>query len=259
MAGLLGIIDAFDPEVEEWPQYVERLEHFFEANGIVGEENKAKRRSTFLTVIGPAPYKLLRSLLSPAKHADKTFEELTELLANHYSPPPSEVMQRFRFNSRTRNAGESVAAYVADLRRLAEFCNFGNMLNQMLRDRLVVRVNCESIQKKFLAERNLTFDKALAIAQGSEEADRNLREMRAPKNKVGVGVLVKQEPVHQLQASGSSKRRSTAGRNKGTQAGACYRCGGTGHSPRDYRFKEVYCNHCEGKGHIARACRNKTK
>ena len=125
MAGLLGKIDAFDPEVEEWPQYVERLEHFFEANGIVGEENQAKRRSTFLLVIGPALYKLLRSLLSPAKPADKTLEELTELLANHYSPPPSEVMQRFRFNLRTRNACESVVAYVADLHRLAEFCNFG--------------------------------------------------------------------------------------------------------------------------------------
>ena len=87
----------------------------------------------------------------------------------------------------------------------------------MLRDRLV---NGESIHKKLLAARNLTFDEALAIARGSEEADRNLREMRAPKNKVGVGVVVKQELVHQLQASGSSKRRSTAGRNKGTPAGA---------------------------------------
>ncbi len=27
MAGLLGKVDAFDPD---WPQYVERLEHFFE-------------------------------------------------------------------------------------------------------------------------------------------------------------------------------------------------------------------------------------
>ncbi len=36
MAGLLGKVDAFDPELV--------LEHFFEANGIVGD---AKRRSTF--------------------------------------------------------------------------------------------------------------------------------------------------------------------------------------------------------------------
>ena len=65
MAGLLGRIEQYDPVAEEWPQYVERLEYFFKANGIVGRDNAEKRRSTFLTVIGPAPYKLLRSLLAP--------------------------------------------------------------------------------------------------------------------------------------------------------------------------------------------------
>ncbi len=134
---LLGKIDHFDEEVEEWPQYVERLQHFFEANDITGEDNKNKRRSVFLTVIGPSPYKLLRNLLAPAKPADKTFEQLAGILQEHYNPKPSEVMQRFRFNSRSRKAGESVADYVADLRRIAEFCNFGASLEVMIRDRLV--------------------------------------------------------------------------------------------------------------------------
>ncbi len=72
MAGLLGKVDAFDPELEDWPQYVEWLEHFFEANGIVGDVNAAKRRATFLSVIGPAPYKLIRSLLSPELSGDNS-------------------------------------------------------------------------------------------------------------------------------------------------------------------------------------------
>ena len=63
-----GWIDQFDPEQEEWPQYVERLDQFFEANDLSGEDKATKRRATFLTVIGPGPYNLLRSLISPAKH-----------------------------------------------------------------------------------------------------------------------------------------------------------------------------------------------
>ena len=59
------------------------------------------------------------------------------VLIEHYSPQPSEVMQRFCFNSRSRKEGESVAAYVAQLRRLAEFCNFGTTLDKVLRDWLV--------------------------------------------------------------------------------------------------------------------------
>ena len=179
MAALLGKIDHFDAEVEEWPQYVERLEHFFEANGITGEDNESKRRPVFLTVIGPSPYNLLRNLLLLEKPADKTFEQLTQILKDHYNPKPSEVMQRFRFNTRSRKAGESVATYVAELRRLAGFCNFGRSLEDMIRDRLVCGINDETIQRTLLAEPDLTYTKSLSIAKGVEAGAQNLKETPA--------------------------------------------------------------------------------
>ena len=52
MVVLLGKVDQFDPELEEWPHYVEWLEEFFEANGIIGEAIVDKKHSTFLAVIG---------------------------------------------------------------------------------------------------------------------------------------------------------------------------------------------------------------
>ena len=42
MAAILGKIDSFEPDREEWPQYVERLDQFFEANDLTGD-NKAKK------------------------------------------------------------------------------------------------------------------------------------------------------------------------------------------------------------------------
>ena len=56
MAVVLGKIGQFDAEVEEWPQYVERLEFYFEANGITSAE---KKRAVFLSEVGPSPFKLL--------------------------------------------------------------------------------------------------------------------------------------------------------------------------------------------------------
>ena len=50
------------------------------ANDLTGESRAVKRRSTFISLIGPEPYKLLRSLLSPEKPKDKTFEELAAVL-----------------------------------------------------------------------------------------------------------------------------------------------------------------------------------
>ena len=102
---LLGKIKQFDPQQEEWPQYVERLEQFFKANNLTGDDKAAKHRAT-----GPEPYKLLRSLLAPTKPKEKMYAKLVAKLTEHYSPTPSEVMQRFCFNSRSRKAVESVAA-----------------------------------------------------------------------------------------------------------------------------------------------------
>ena len=171
-AVLLGKIEPFDSELEEWPQYVERLEQFFEAIDITGDSKAAKRQATFLSVIGPRPYKLLRSLLTPAKSTEKAYTELVAKLTEHYSPSPSEVMQRFRCNSRSRKPGETVAAYVAELRRLSEYCNYG--------DRLVWSINDESIQKKLLQEAALTLERAITVAKGAETAVKNLKEMKAP-------------------------------------------------------------------------------
>ena len=117
--------------------------------------------------MGRSAYNLLRSLIAPAKPTDKTFGELVSMLTKHYSPKPTEVMQRFRFNSRVRRDGESIADYVAELRKLAEFCNYGDSLDKMLRDRLVWGVKDAYTQKKLLAERDLTLATAVQIAQSA--------------------------------------------------------------------------------------------
>ncbi len=49
---LLGHLEQFDPALEEWPQYVGRLEQFFVANDITGDDNAIKKRATFLAVVG---------------------------------------------------------------------------------------------------------------------------------------------------------------------------------------------------------------
>ena len=90
-------IEEYDSKREEWPQYVERLGHYFKANKITAEDMKT---AVFLTLIGPKTYKLLRSLVHPAAPGDKSYEELVQVLTKHYKPMPSETVQRFRFNTR---------------------------------------------------------------------------------------------------------------------------------------------------------------
>ena len=84
-------------------------------------------------------------------------KELVDALAAHYRPKPLIIVQRFQFNSRIRKEGESFAKFIAELQRLAEECEFGTFLQDMLSDRLAVGIANDRIQRRLLAEKTLTF------------------------------------------------------------------------------------------------------
>ena len=171
MAAILGNIETFHSKVEDWLQYEQRLEQFFIANGI---ETMEKKRAVLITVVGRPTFKVLRSLIHPKKPEETPYSELTAALKKHFMPPPSEIVQRFKFHTRFRRPTETVAEYVSELRALSEYCNFGDSLEEMLRDRLVCGIANETIQSKLLAEKKLTYLDALALAQRLESAIQNI-------------------------------------------------------------------------------------
>ena len=56
------------------------------------------------------------------------------------------------FAARIQAKEESIAAYLAALRELFEYCEYGDTLSEMIRDRLVCGVNHDGIQRRLLAE-----------------------------------------------------------------------------------------------------------
>ena len=105
-----------------------------------------RKVAVFLTLIGGQTYKLLRSLLAPELPATKKYEELTEKLAGHLAPKPLAIASYG--NGIREKLGESVARYLAELRRLAEHCEFGDKLDDQLRDQFVSGLRSVATQKE---------------------------------------------------------------------------------------------------------------
>ena len=168
---MFGTLQEFQPDVEPIKAYLERANVFFEANSIAAD----KRVPVLLSAIGPRIYSLLRNLTSPAVPHEKSFDELATILQSHFQPKPLLIAERFHFHRRDQAADESIAEYVAELRRLSTNCEFGATLNDALRDRLVCGMRNTSAQKRLLAEADLTFKKALELSQGMEAAEKTQR------------------------------------------------------------------------------------
>ena len=71
------------------------------------------------------------------------------------------MVARVGYNSCRKTGSESVQEYVARLRKLSAVCEFGGMLQEIIRDRLVCGIDNERIQGKLLTETKLSRGKAV--------------------------------------------------------------------------------------------------
>ena len=155
---------------------MKRLNHYFIANDVAEE---GKKRSILLSDCVSSTYMLLRSIVGVVQLATT----------------PSSISPKWDITSRfsgrlfkginlipESEPQELIATYVAALRELSEYCNYGDRLHEMLRDRLMCGVNHDTIQRKLLAETDLTYEKAYTLAQGIEASKRDTLDPKGSKN-----------------------------------------------------------------------------
>ena len=237
-----GSIGEFDSDRETWKSYTERLTQYFTANDV---ESADKKRAILLSVCGPTTYQLIRNILAPVKPTERTFAQLVELVEHHRNPKPSVIVRRYNFNSRMKQPGESIADYTAELCKIAEDCAFSETLEDMLRDRIVCGISEPQLQRRLLAESELTYKTALEIAQSWEAAGTNTRDLQksqASNSTVNRVVRPEQQSKHNQGASSNSF--------------TCSRCGGQ-HLASHCKYKQSKCHFCQKKGHLARVCQSK--
>ena len=245
MATHHGHLAKFDGNAEDWEIFTEQLSHYLAANGVTDD---AKKRSFLLSACGTPTYKLIRTLVAPAAVTDKSFNEIAELVQNHYQPRPSVIMRRFRFNTCVRHQGEGITAFIARFRDLASHCEYGEATAELIRDRLVCGIRNDVLQRSLLAVTKLTFEKACELALLHESAEENSKVLSAPT------------AVHRTEreAPAFAHLRRDDSSTQGRSDSPCYRCGGQ-HDASRCRFKESLCNFCGKKGHIQRVCRSRRR
>ncbi|CAH2086484.1 unnamed protein product [Euphydryas editha] len=180
---------------------------------------------------------LLTELCFPSTLDSKNYKQLVELIETHIEPTQSEITETYKFMKRVQLPNESIAEYVAALKKLAQTCNYGAHLERSLRDKFVHGLRNENIVKRLFNEDKLTFTTAVNIAIGMELAEKGARLITNGQEEVEV-----QKVSHQKE-------------NKETVKLKCHCCGKLGHMKPKCRFREEECYKCHKKGHIASVCR----
>ena len=130
------------------------------------------------------------------------------------------IVERHKFNTRNQREGETTEAYITDLKKLGNQCEYGNLKNDLIRDRIVYGIKIENIRRRMLKQADLTLDRAIQLCQIDELTDERLKEMTAK----------------------AERNESKQGRHE------CKKCGqnhGYGKCPA---FGST-CNKCSGRNH----------
>ena len=213
------------------------MEQYFIANDIKEE----KQQAFLLSICGPSLYQLIKVSVAPGKPSEHFSEQLVELINTHKNPKPLTIIQRFHFHSRAQGPMETTSEYVAVLRRLAVHCNFGDILDDMLQDRLVCGLRDTRPQRRLLAEKDLTFKRHSICAKRTKP----LSAMHTTSTFNRMGLVAIHRGKRTVLSSLQYKVTSFPVRER------CYKCGRF-HSPKNCPFKDAECFNCGKCGHIAR-------
>ncbi|GCB62988.1 hypothetical protein scyTo_0014566 [Scyliorhinus torazame] len=160
----MPLFETLNLEEEDWSLYAECGRYSFHANDM--EEDDGHKINLF-TACRALAFSIIKSLTSCSPDT-KMFNELVDLVKNHSVPKLSVILQHYPSNMAERAPGEPVTELLAILRRMAEYCEFGPSLIQMLRDRLVCGINNVETQNQLLAEPTLDVESAIELVLSLE-------------------------------------------------------------------------------------------
>lgn len=226
----------FTDEEGTLPMYRVRLEAYFEAHGI---EEPTKKRALLIASLTNSAVRVVQARCHPKKVNELSYEEVVGHLEDHYAPQVNEIAASYAFFRRSQQEGESAQDFIAEIRRLAEKCNFGTSLERMLRDRIVCGVRDEDVRRSLLTQRKLTLQQAEDFVVSAQEAAENAKSMKAA------------EP----DAVNFARHNARPGKSslKQEKLHFCGRCGGS-HSENECKHLRAVCHQCGKRGHLRRMC-----
>lgn len=171
--------------------------------------------------------------------ARRTVSSMMALIDEHCNPKLNETVERYKFFVRNQGHDENIDRYVTDLRVLASTCNFGNIKDSLIRDRIVCGTNSSAMRERLLREENLTLDKCVQICRASELSRENSKTIQGKT----------EEEIHAVKKSQRRDKRDEI---------CCNFCGIT-HEKTKLKCPAFgkKCKKCGKENHFAVKCKTK--
>ncbi|XP_064469765.1 uncharacterized protein K02A2.6-like [Ornithodoros turicata] len=241
-------------DVTDWPAWRDEFEDYLYASGTQDKPGEVKVR-TLLYCMGRKAREILRTF-NLSEEETKDYGIVLEKFNAHFTHSRNTVYETANFSRRQQNLGETVDAYLVELHKLAEKCDFGLTKERMIRDRFVVGLIDTKLSQSLQMDSSLTLQSALTKARLKEAVVKQQSELGKKDlvaDTVGCDCRCSKPALTEEFATDLVSRQEKRDRRGVDSRHSCAHCGYR-HPQRPCPARNKECLKCCRVGHFAKMC-----
>jgi hypothetical protein len=212
------------------------------ATGLSNKEDEVKT-NTLLHVIGPDVIEIFNTFqwTEAGDEADdnKKVDEALAKIEKYCSPKKNVVVEGHIFNTRKQGPSEKVDTFITDLRILAKSCEFENLHDSLIRERIVCGINSDIVRGRLLRESDLTLQRSIDICRAAETSSCQLHVISTGRTEASINFVRKGGKVTKVDKQKHAN---------------CSKCGRK-HEIKNSPAFGKQCHKCKGKNHFSKMCK----
>lgn len=151
---------------DSWPSWKKWFEQFCVASGL-SETEETRQISMLLYCIGPKAENLLDSTNTTTSQRKK-YDTVIAKLDSFFHVRKNTIFERAIFNHCCQGEDETAEQFIIALFAIAENCNYGDLREELIQDRLVVGIRDTALSEHLQTDADLTLDKAMRAVRQRE-------------------------------------------------------------------------------------------
>lgn len=144
---------------KEWQKWRDSFLIYYAACEL-GTKAEKVQVSILLHIIGEQ----CREVYSQFEEKVEKLQDLLNKFDSFFLPKKNLTIERHKFFNRNQGQGESIEQYAYELKKLASSCEFKDLNEDLIRDKLVCGIRDDMLRERLLREPDLTLKKAVEIS-----------------------------------------------------------------------------------------------
>lgn len=229
--------------VEEWQLFEQQFDWYAAATSLAAQPENIQI-AVFMSTLGSEAVKEYNSLkLSPAE--SQKLDSIKSALRSRFAPTRNFRFERYLFNKITQSSEEKFDSFLTRVMSRAKKCNFGDLLDDLIVDRIIFGIKDDQLRTKLLDIDPLSLFKTTTLCRSAESCKEQSQ------------VVTADSQLQSTTTSSVAAIKTPTQQNQSSQQPRSYPCRncGTSHAYRQCPAFGKSCSSCGKVNHFAAQCR----